>query len=340
MRHLPYTLIVLAAATGFATAQATSYTTPVGYITCEIAGTSEAPGSTQVETYITPTLVQPNEFSAQTTGATGAVVDFASGVPTTLDNTYVLEITAGANEGWWSTVLSSTSTSITLNDTFPGAVGVQVSVRKHNTLGSFLGENKPGLVDFNGVDPSDEVQIWDPVAQSVTAYGYVTGANLGDPQYPNGAWLKLSNSAIANNDIIEPGTAIRVVRIGSTSLSFVVEGDVKVTKTQLDLYPNFNWVGTPAAAGATLNGMNLNTSLVEFDGVSPDYDELNFLAADQSSVAYAAYDTGSGKSMLKLSDSSDAGTLVWDEGIGAVISRLGSSPASTITIPGTVVATP
>ncbi len=337
------TLCLVASLIGAAAvfAQTTATTVPVGYITCNIAGIPVGSPLASAETYISPSLVEAIEFAGLTESAATNVLTFSGGVPTTFDGTYVLEITSGASEGWWSTVTSSTATTITLNDSIPAGLsaGVAISVRKHSTLLSFLGNNAPGLATFTGSSVNDEVQIFDPISQGSIPYAFVAGADLGDPAYPDGVWLNLFTSEYANNAIIEPGTAVRVVRNSADPLAFTAIGTVKTTKTQVDVYPNFNWFGTQFAVGSSLNGMLLNDQLYPFDGVTPDYDELQVLGADQSVVPYAAYDTtGSGPmSMINLFTSEDAGSWVFAEGTGAVIFRTGN-PASTITIPGTVVA--
>ncbi len=331
--YLSYSLILAAAASGMAFGAETAYTTPVGYITHSIAAAGANPSA---ETYLSASMVETAAYAGVSISASGNTVAFAgTSVPTTFDSTYVLEITSGPSEGWWSTVTSSTSSSIILNDVFPVATATSISVRKHSTLKTFLGNNTPGLVTFNGVDDSDEVQVWDPVAQSAVPFAYISGVDLADPLYPNGAWWNLGTSAIANDYPIEPGSAVRVKRIG-TALSFTSSGTVKTTKTQVDLYTDFNWVGTPLAAGGTLNGMTFNTQLNQFDGVSENYDELSFLDPSQTARPFAAID-GAPPTMYDLGNSVEAGTEPFAQGTGVVIKRIGN-PDGVITIPGTVVA--
>ncbi len=333
-KYLPYSLILAAAATGLAHGAATAYTTPVGYISHTVAAAGSLPSA---ETYLSASLVQATEFAGVSASATAKTVTFTgTSVPTSLNNTYVLEITSGPSEGWWSTVSSSTSSTIVLTDNFPVATPVSVSIRKHTTLKSFLGNNSPGFVTFNGVDNSDEVQIWDPVTQSVIPYAYISASDLGnDPLYPNGAWWDIGNSVVADNVVIEPGSAVRIKRIAG-SLTFVSSGTVKTTKTEVDVYPNFNWVGTPLAVGGTLDGMAFNTQLNQYDGESVNFDELSFLDASQASRPFAAI-AGAPPTMFDLGNSVEAGTEPFKEGTGAIIRRIGN-PAGILRIPGSVVA--
>lgn len=328
---IPFALLGALLAVGAADAAATD---PVGYITVNLVGNGE--------TYISPTLVEPDVFAGSSTSSPSGLttITFASGVPTGLDGSYVLEV---KSSGWWATVVSSTATSIVVNSPFPGGLpaNTAISVRKHSTLLTFLGENNPGLITFDGINPSDEVQVLDAAGnpQTVTSFGYISAIDLGDPNYPNGAWFNLGTSAVDNNFIIEPGTAIRVKRVGATPLSFTVDGEVKTTPTQVDLFTNFNWVGTPLATGGTLDGMTFNTQLIQFDGVSPNYDELQFLRPNQIAVPFASVLDGvtpTSASMFNLADSVFAPTEPFPEGTGVIINRIGN-PASTITLPGTVV---
>jgi hypothetical protein len=329
--YIPYSLLAAAAACGMALGQ-TAYTTPVGYITHTIAASGTNPAA---ETYASASLVEPTVYSATSQSAATNVITFSgTSVPTTLDGTYVLEITSGPSEGWWSTITSSTASTIVLTDNFPLATPTSISVRKHSTLKTFLGNNSPGLVTFNGVDNSDEVQVWDPVGQGAVPFAYISGADLADPEHPDGAWWDLGNSAIANDYPILPGSAVRFKRIGG-ALTFTSSGTVKTTKTQVDIYTNYNWVGTPLAAGGTLDGMTLNTQLNQFDGVSENFDELSFLDASQQARPFAAVD-GAPPTMYDLGNSVEGGSESFPEGSGVIIRRIGN-PAGIITIPGTVV---
>jgi hypothetical protein len=152
-------------------------------------------------------------------------------------------------------------------------------------------------------------------------------------------WFDISSSSLADDMVIEPGAAIKIKKYGSTSSDFVSTGEVKLTKTQVDIYPDSNWVGTQLAAGGTLDYMQFATQLVAFDGANTDFDELQIVSSDQSTVAYSALDPslGAGSVMGNLTDSSIASDVVFAEGTGAIIKRSSSGSASVLTIPGTVV---
>jgi hypothetical protein len=332
MKSIHLSILALAAGSAFA---AEVYTPVVGYITHTVVGAGSAESA---DTFISPTLINPTEFSGASSSApSGATITFSGDVPTTFDGSYVLEITSGANEGWWSTVVSSTSNSITVNDDFPADSGsnVDVSVRKHATLELFLGDNNPGLAGFDGENANDEIQILDASSGGVSTYAFVSGDVLQDPSYPNGAWFDLLNSTVANDIVIEPGSAIKVKRVGSSDLSFVSTGTVKTTETQVDIFTNFNWIGTYLASGGTLGGMSFQSQLNPFDGENPNYDELVYVRADQSASPFAVVNDG-GLIMYDLLNSAAADSEPFSEGTGLIINRIGNSP-STITIPGNTI---
>ncbi len=335
--YLPYSLILAAAASGMAFGAETAYTTPVGYIT----QTVNSQGGSETLTIMGPTLVQPTEYAGQSTvtPSGGAVITLPTGVPGTLGQTYVLEITSGASAGWWSTVMSSTATSITVNDNFPAGLpaNTQILVRKHNTLQNWLGENVPGLIPFNG-ESGDEVQILNP-NQSITAFAYIPGSVTSTA---TDDWYNLGNNNLANDQAIEPGSAVIIKSKTLTTKNFITSGTVKTTATQVDIFPGLTLLAQTAAAGATLNETGLQFSLIPLnaEASNTDFDEFQILNANQSITAYAAADPAlfGTATVALLSDSSNAGNTEFDGGDGAIIKRQPVKPASTITIPGSVVA--
>jgi hypothetical protein len=334
MKTYAYSLLIAAAACGFAAAE-TAYTTPVGYITTTINGNTSS-GTAGASTFVAGTLVQPAVFAGESVGApAGTVLTFTAGVPDTLDGSYMLEITAGADEGWWSTVVSSTATSITVADSIPGAGAVKVSIRKFNTVSSVFGNNAPGLAPFDGVSPSfDNIQILDPITQASKTIVYVTGVA------PDG-WYDFVSSSPAENEIIYPGTAARVVRMGTTPLSLVSSGEVKTTKTQVDVYPNENWLGQSLAAGSTLGAMNFKDQIIKFDGVAAnDFIELTRPdpGSGQPADLFVALIPAFGDVMANFVTTADATNEPIPEGTGYNLKRDGAGSPSVITIPAQVVA--
>jgi hypothetical protein len=329
---IPFALLGALLAVGAADAAVTD---PVGYITTTIAG-NVAANPFGAATYVAPTLLETAVFAGASTVSPsgGAVITFSGGVPLALDATYVLEISDGTQEGWWSAIASSTATTITAADSFPAGLpaNVSVSVRKFSTVGSLFGANSAGFTDIDGVDvnPPDEIQILDPVTQAAKTIVYVTGVA------PSG-WYDFVTSSAADAEIIYPGTSVKVVRYGVSSLPLVADGEVKTTKTQVDVYPSFNWLGQPLATGGTLGGMNFVTQLVQFDGVAAN-DFLEILSPTQVASQYVALIPGFGGVMADFVTTADSSAIPIAEGTGYVVQRSAPNTASVVTIPAQVIA--
>ncbi len=253
------TIFALACLTASQAAFAQVYTSPAGYTTTVI--TPNASGSTAgSSTFISPSLVQSANFvgAATVSPSGGSVITFSSGVPLGLNSTSMLEITNGTQEGWWSAISSSTSTTITISDVFPIglAANVSVTVRKFNTVQSVFGNNSPGLAVYSAVNPYDEIQFLNPLTQQVGVIVYF------------GGWLNLVTEADASGEIIYPGTAVKVIHRANTTLSVVSSGEVKVTDTQVDIYPNANWIGQPNPTVQTFGSMNLASQILGTDSIN------------------------------------------------------------------------
>jgi len=310
-KSISYSILTAVAACGLVHGQTTAYTTPVGYITHTVAGnlTNDPAG---YDTFISPTLVQPSVFTGQTTIATaGATATFSGSVPTGLDSSYIVEISAGADEGWWSRVASSTATTIVSANAFPVTAGtnVKMTVRKLTTINQFLGENTIGLTG------SDSVLVLDPAAQQVSFIVYTAGE-----------WQNFVTEANEDNRPILPGTSIVVRRFAATGLSLVSSGEVKMTKTEVDVSPQDNWLGQPLATGGTLGSMNFKTEILTTDS-------LRILAPDQTSTFYVSV----GTEMQNFVTEANADAVPIAEGAGYVLSRP-TGAGSAILIPAQVVA--
>lgn len=331
---IPFALLGALLAVGAADAAATD---PVGYITATIAG-NVAANPVGAATYVSPTLITPAVFAGAATASPsgGATITFTSGVPLGLDSSYLLEISNGAQEGWWSAVASSTATSVTVADNFPAGLAgnVSITVRKFSTIANLFGANSAGLTDIDGADsnPPDEIQLLDPVTQAARTIVYVTGVA------PDG-WYDFVTSSPADNEIIYPGTSVKVVRYATTPLSLVSSGQVKTTKTQVDVFPSFNWLGQPLATGGTLGSMNFVNQLVQFDGAAAN-DFLEILSPSQVANQYVALIPGFGGVMADFVTTADSTAIPIAEGAGYVIQRDASSPASIVTIPAQTIAAP
>lgn len=295
------------------------YTPPVGYITHTIAGNTMN-GSKGADTYISPSLIPSDVFVGITTTApAGSTVTVIGALPSNLDSTYLLEIQNGAREGWWSPITSVSGNTITLNDALPAAAiaGSKVAIRKITTISSFLGSNLPNLAQ------NDEVQLFDPLTQSTRLCVYIAGSG----------WTDLTSESNMNDALINPGTSIRIKRYAQTPLTFVSSGSVKATKTEIDLYPNANWVGQQLATGGTLSNMNLATQLLAYD-TNPIADVIEILAPNQAATQYVVLSSGG---ILDLTSENNATSVPLQEGQGMIITRPSGSSPSVLIQPATTI---
>lgn len=327
-KFLSYSLLAAAAAAGVSLAD-TATTPPVGYVTIPIAGNA-ASNPFGADTYISPVLPQPAVLTAATSVAPvsgSKTATFSGSVPTNLDNSYVLEIGDGTKEGWWSVVQSSTATTITTVSAFPAglATATKITVRKLDTLQSFLGENTIAL------GPNDQVQILNPITQSAKVALYVSGAGYTG----GGEWQDAVLEANIDNEYIYPGTAVKVRIFGATGKTLVTAGNVKVSKTDLDLYPGTNWLSGTAAVGGTVGSMTFGTQLIaeDYNPATTPADVIEFIAPNQSASSYARV----GNSVQNLVTETDASTLPVNAGTGYAIFRNQAAAAGIVTVPGQTV---
>lgn len=321
---IPFALLGALLAVGAADAAATD---PVGYITHDIAGNVSAL-PTGADTYLGPVLVNPTTFAGLTSADPSGLttLTFASGVPTDLDGSSYLEIKSGTQEGWWTEIVSSTSTTIVVANAIPAGLGgnVNVAVRKLTTIQDFLGDNAPGLATDSGTP--DEVIVFDPVTQSGKTLVYTLTNGPVDPE----TWVDFVTYDDAADLPLYPGTAIIIRTFGATPKTFVSSGGVKTGKTQVDILPGDNLVAPTYAVGNTFAGMNLATQLED------QSDEVITLDAAQTGTTYVSYDDGVTIEMVDFVTFDPQGALVIPEGTGFIVRRPTGTPA-TITFPAQVI---
>jgi hypothetical protein len=338
MKTTYYSILAAAALISCASAQ-TATTVPVGYITTTLYGNADS-NVEGAATYVSASLVQPTEYAATATESPSgeSIITFSGGVPTIFDGKYVLEISNGNEAGWWSTIVSSTATTITIEDVFPAdlAPNVLVNVRKFNTVKSLFGANTPGLNPYDeDVTKADEIVILEP-GGGVVVIVYLPETVSGEPD----KWLDFVNGVSADDYIIYPGTAVKVNIFGEGGLSLVSTGAVKTTPTQTDIRAEENWLGVPIAAGGTLGNMNFFPQLIAYDEIALN-DTLVTLGSEpngQGAVTYVALDeTLEGGFMFDFVNAVDATPVSLQAGTGFVLTRDPSQNPSILTIPAQVI---
>lgn len=321
----------------------TAVTDPVGYITHPINAAVSA--TIPSVTLVAATLVNKTDFAAVTVNAGGTASVEATGATAGLDESSYLEIKSGPNEGWWSTIQSSTAGTITTKDALPASAGAGTSfiVRKHMTILGLMGANAAGLDTGTGTDNADEVQILDSgsTPQAVRSYFYATGADGA----PTDGWFDPGGGS-ADNVAIVPGTAVQVVRKLTSGASMISVGHVKTTKTQIDVFTGTNWIAPMRATGVTLGASGFNTGVTTtgvLQGTSTaDADEIQFLLApsggSQALLTFFAADAAA----TGASGFFDPGTNPQDdknvpEYEGVILSRK-SPTAAILTVPAVTIA--
>jgi uncharacterized protein (TIGR02597 family) len=326
----------LAALISGANAQTSAVTDPVGYITVNVAGSA----ASTTFSAIAPTLVNKVEYagSIATISATSITV---SGTPFTVGqfaaSNYWVEITSGAGEGAWTNITGTpTTSSITLADdmTAFAAAGATIKIRKHVTVGEFLGAtNTAGLL--GGADPglADEVVLVDngtvPATVKVIFYDPTPGAGWTDGDF---------NAATDVN--IEPGQGVLVKHKTAASLSFVMTGHVKTGKSMIAAFPGTNVIGVPAAVGYALDATVAssgpsNLKSVVLPGADPGLADQIFVYGPTGVAKDYFYDNTPGSAGWYDGDFNLADTTVLKEGQGFVWKRKAgatnwTAPAITI----------
>jgi hypothetical protein len=321
--------------TGSLFAQSTAVTDPVGYITHNVAGNASM-NPVGADTIIGPVLVNPNEFvgtsSSDPSGLT--TVTFSGDVPTTLDGTYLLEISSAAREGWWSAISSSDATSITVDNALPTGLGgnVDVKVRKFTTVHDFLGDNTPGFTALTDViTEGDQVIVVDPSTQIAQTIIYVE-TSAGVPA----GWYDFVSFDEVSNQPIFPGSAVTARIFGTDSIAFTSVGHVKLGKTEVDIFVGDNFIAPSLATGTTLGGLDLVGQIREELG-GGEGDLINLLSPAQAVTPYVVADGGAGVGIFDFV-TFDPGESVPVAGGAGFVLRRNAAPEGTITVPAQFVA--
>ncbi|WP_193213740.1 hypothetical protein [Luteolibacter marinus] len=321
---IPFALLGALLAVGAANAAVTD---PVGYISHTVAG-NVAALPTGADTYLGPVLTNSIDFAGQTTVDPSGLttLTFAGGVPEDLNSASYLEITSETQEGWWSQIVSSTATTIVINDAVPTVGGnVSVAIRRITTIQDFLGANAPGLADDSGTP--DEVIIVDPVTQAAKTVVYTLTNGPVEPA----TWVDFVTYEDESDYPLFPGTGVIIRNYSAGEKTFTSVGDVKTGKTQVDVLLGDNFIAPPYAVGNSFNQMDLATQLLD------QSDEVITLNAAQAATTYYSYDDGSTTEMVDFVTYEPKGTVEIKEGTGMIVRRPAGSP-STITFPAQVIA--
>lgn len=281
MKPYLYTLLAAAAASGLAQAQ-TAYTTPVGYVTQNLAANRFSFVGLTVHN---PTLSSGVLDASASSSVTDTGVDFSALL--TASETYVLELDNGIIQeitSWSSAGVLNTPEDISASVT-PGTT--KYKLRKASTISQIFGAtNSAGLVP----DTDDDFLNGNDLVYVLGGSGAVTIVYYfpGNQDAPAG-WYTGDGEDANNIPIIYPD-GFYVRRVAGSSIDLVTTGEVKTNQTSNILIPNWNFVSSVAPAGLKLSNSGLNnfiSVLTDPDGSFESVDNVYIPKADGSfRIAY------------------------------------------------------
>jgi uncharacterized protein (TIGR02597 family) len=228
---ITYSLLAAAAACGFAQAQTTAYTTPVGYVSLGDTTPGQPAIKANTDVFVSIPLQLSSVFAGTVSSVSGNTITI-SGTPalgslTTIPHT--ITIGSGTKAGLIATVLTNTSDSVTVavasGDSLTGiAAADKIVIRRAWTVGGFMGSTFPSgtqlltLPDSSAFNPSAVgIYEWDGT-------GWVDTVNTGD---------------YADNDVLYPNETLIVRNQSATPItSFVVSGEVPTASNRVVIAAN------------------------------------------------------------------------------------------------------
>ena len=120
--------------------------------------------------------------------------------------------------------------------------------------------NPEKLIAGNGVDDSDQIQIWDGTAFSV--YFYRAKKTTGFPQFPDGpAWVAQTKMGTVTDKTIKPGSGIWFFRpkdLAPAKDTLTVSGSVNAAPATHDLLGGLNMISSAFPCDMKLNDGPIN----------------------------------------------------------------------------------
>ena len=348
MKPLSYSLIAAAIACGFASAQTTAYTTPVGYETLTVATGFN---------YLGLRLQQPVSLAGIVTAKTETSLTLSSSAALVGGKMYVLEITnaIGVTQEFLGTALAgdvlTTPIGLSAQVVADPTNGDKYKIRSAPTLATTFGaKNSAGLAAGSfgpGLD-----QVWLPNPASPTGFDqYYFDTDQTDPvTLDSGTWANA-----ATNDPVDGASTtwnyadgILLARaVGSPvgAETVVISGEVKTSTTEYSLAKGVSYVSSIYPVGATLsstfgakNSAGLapgsfgpgddqvwvpnSSSITGFDQYYFDTDQTDPVTLDGGTWANAS-----------TNDPVDGATTTLTSGALIVIAETGTAKNATITPP-------
>lgn len=240
---IPYSLLAAAALCGVAFGQ-TATTTPVGYVTESLSPGFNFVGLTLHESTVAAGLV--DSVTANSIVAAGLDFDTALAAGAT----YVLEIYNGS--GIVQVTSSWTGSSITTaaDLTADVAPGDSFTIRPVATLASVFGNAAAGhKLDIGGGGSGGADQVW---FWNGSGYDRFYFDEFAGEAFDQESWVNVDTSALVDGSSVNLIYADGFIITSANGRDVTISGEVKTGVTELNLASGFNFVGSVAPVGMTL----------------------------------------------------------------------------------------
>jgi hypothetical protein len=242
MKPYLYSLIAVAAACGFASAQTTAYTDPVGYTTVPIPGTGGV-GTSKLQLASHQLLPSGStEFAGTVDSFSGNILNDAAGTwsagayvnptpPSGFPNyTHLVEITSGPLTGTFTWITATAANQITTFDNISAAGTANYRVRKAFTIASLLGDPPTSAVLGGGTSSTaDTMLLYTSTSGAYRTFYYKT-SGAGGTGWRTTASTSVNVSSVA---IHPTDSGLVFQRKQSADGSLVINGDVKTGATDV-----------------------------------------------------------------------------------------------------------
>jgi len=272
--------MLAAAACGFANAQTTAYTTPVGYETITLS-----PGQYNL---MGVRLFNPKIATGVFDSSTStSLTDNEAAFTLNSSKSYIIEFSNGA-----TIIASGSNFSATAVSGLSGISSAFVTgyvIREATTVASVFGSmNQSGLASSANADPTEADLVLIPSGSGYIRAFYSTYSE--DPAFYG--WLNADDFSPIAGQAINPGKGLFVQTAKSTSsINLVVSGEVKTTPTSFVVDSSYSLVGSVYPAGATLASSNLSASVKSSANADPTEADVVLLPNGTGGYVRAFYST-------------------------------------------------
>lgn len=320
----PFILPVVAAlaasaAVSTAQAQSTATTSPVGYTTVEIQGSSTG---NPVYSLVQFPMMNASSFQGTTTSVAGSALTFdgtpftsgafdeASGVAN-----YIAIVNSAEGEGTVYDIVSNTASAITVVGDVAQTSPLSISVVKTETAADIFGTGTDYVLQGGGNPASADV-FYVGRGTALEGFYYKTGFGSG--------YKTLSGAAVSSLNIY-PGESVLIERKAAGDVSIVDVGSVKTETTLVPVGTGYVSGATGFPVATTLDDSNLLASGLQGGGNAASADRV-FLTSAAGVIDAYFYKTGFGSGWKAVAGGASAGDTVIGETTGVLILSKSSTP--------------